>query len=316
MFCNALHAQPPNNPIFSGGNADGIDKVSFAQAFTNIYSGGNADGVSFNSFAQAQNNIYAGGNADGWSLSNFAQASNNIFAGGNADGWSFNNFVQAENNIFLGGNADGWSFNNFAQAENNIFFGGIGDGWASTYRPLGPLPVSLLSFTATKANAVSILNWEIETAINFAKFGIERGADAVSFVTIGTTPGTSATQYAFTDNFPLKGNNYYRLKLKDTDGSFKYTAVRVINFDEAQQTIKVFPNPATSYINLTLSAEMLKENLVINVVNVAGQVVLHQRIPANGSAIIRLGLTLLPASTYYIHVKGIKTNTTTTIVKL
>ena len=337
-FCFGIFIdlQAQNNPIFNGGRADGVDRAaflqadnnifiggsadgsgsaSFAQSFTNIFNGGAGDGWSSNNFTQVGNNIFNGGVGDGWSSNNFTQAGNNIYNGGVGDGWSSNNFTQAGNNIYNGGVGDGWSINNFLQAGNNIFNGGAGDGWASVYRPLGPLPITILSFTAEKQNTQSLLQWEIAAAINFSRFEVERSLNAVSFFKIGAVPGTNVTRYDFKDMLPAQGANYYRLKLLDIDGSFKYTPVRVVHFGTKEQSLQVFPNPVTTFTNVNLTAEMQKENLVLNVINTAGQVVLHQRIYANSSSVLRLNMERLPAATYIIYIKGTTVNSTCTIIK-
>ena len=308
-------AQPPNNPIFGGGSADGIDKVSFAQASNNIFNGGNADGWSFNSFAQANTNIFNGGDADGWSFTNFSQSSTNIFNGGNGDGWSFINFSQVANNIFKGGDGDGWSFINFAQAGNNIFFGGGGDGWSSTYRPVGPLPISILSFTAEKINETALLNWEVTAAFDFSHFEVERSTNAINFSPLGIVQGTTAATYHFTDTKPVTGYNYYRLKLVDKDGRYKYTPVRSLYFGGRASCISVYPNPVTTFTNVSLSAAMQSENLVLNLISSNGQVVFHQKIGANTTAVVNLNMSALPAGTYFLHLKGTSSNETATLIK-
>lgn len=316
IFISAFaEAQPPNNLIFNGGGADGADRASFSQASNNIFSGGNADGWAFVSFAQANTNIFNGGGSDGWSFASFAQANTNIYNGGNADGWASTSFAQAVNNIYNGGNADGWAFTNFAQASNNIFNGGEGDGWASTYRPLGPLPITLLSFEAAKQGSKVSLQWEVSSAINFSHFDIERSSNALSFMKIGVVNGTAASTYNSIDAFPTKGNNYYRLKLVDRDGKFTYTPVRVVNFGDAEDFISIYPNPVVTQTRLVLSAAMMREPIVLNVINSLGQVVIHQKIVANSLSVVQLDCSRLPAGMYVVHLKGISINVSSRIIK-
>ena len=307
-----------NNPIFGGGNADGVDKISFAQANNNIFNGGSGDGWDKTSFSQTVNNIFNGGSGDGWDKTAFAQALNNIFNGGSGDGWDKTAFAQALNNIYNGGNGDGWDKTAFAQAGNNIFVGGEGDGWASAYRPLGPLPITLISFTAQKQVTTVLLNWQTASAINFSHFDVERSSNAVQFTKIGmvNATGTSASNnYNFTDNIPLNDYNYYRLKLTDLNGSFKYTPVRVVNFSGKINQVNVFPNPATSKLQVMLTNEMLKENMSLNIINAAGQVVYHQKLLANGQQLITIDVSNLAAANYYIHLKGTTVNAVATIIK-
>ncbi len=311
----AIPSFAQNNAIFNGGDADGINSAAFAQSSNNIFAGGAGDGTNTLAFSQAFTNIFNGGLGDGFNNSNFAQATVNIFNGGLADGWSSANFAQPLNNIFNGGNGDGWNSIGFAQAGNDIFNGGIGDGWASTYRPLGPLPVTLLSFAAEKINTSSLLQWQVTDYTTVTVYEVERSNNALQFVKIGAVANANRANYQFTDAFPMQGNNYYRLKLIEADGSFKYTPVRVVYFGNEKQSLQVFPNPVNSYASVLLTAEMMQEDLILNVVNTAGQVVIHQKLPKGTNAVFKLNMLNLPGGTYIIHVRGKSTNNTASVIK-
>jgi hypothetical protein len=309
-----------NNPIFGGGNSDGFDKTNFAQASNNIFGGGNADGWNKTAFAQAENNIFTGGFGDGWDSAAFAQPVNNIFNGGNGDGWDKTTFAQPLNNIFNGGNGDGWDKTAFAQPMNNIFFGGQGDGWASTYRPMGPLPITLEYFTARKNNATSaILNWKTLQEINTASFDIERSNDAIGFKKIGAVnaAGNSnvGVEYSFIDNNPLHGMNYYRLKQIDVDGRFIYTPVRQVLFDKLDAaTVKYYPNPTNGILTIELSIENSNELRVVNICNAAGAVVNQLKIAANAGSKMHIDLSKYAKGIYFIQVKTATVNSTERII--
>jgi hypothetical protein len=318
MNVSILFAQ--NNPIFGGGNADGFDKINFAQASNNIFTGGNADGWSKTTFAQTENNIFTGGSGDGWEKTSFAQAVNNIFTGGSGDGWEKASFAQALNNIFNGGNGDAWDKTSFAQPSNNIFFGGLGDGWANTYRPMGPLPIALEYFTAQKNNATSsLLNWKTSQEINTAYFDIERSNDAIGFKKIGKVQaaGNSSTaiEYNFIDNNPEQGINYYRLKQVDIDGRFMYTPARQVIFDKLQAgTVKYYPNPTNGMLTVELSAVNSNEVRVINICNDAGLVVNQFKISANAGTKMQIDLFKYAKGVYFIQLKTATINSTERIV--
>ncbi len=312
--------QQASNNIFTGGNSDGIDRTGFAQASNNIFSGGNGDGWNFTGFSQSINNIFNGGVGDGWSLTGFAQSINNIFNGGNGDGWSMTSFAQAINNIFNGGNGDGWNSSSFAQGGNNIFTGGIGDGWASTYRPLGPLPVTLLYFNARKNNSTSsLLEWKTSQEINSARFDVERSYDAISFGRIGSVNAagnsTVPVEYSFIDRNPAKGMNYYRLKQVDLDGRFIYTPARLVRFDELNPgTVKYYPNPTNGILTVELATANATEIRVINIINVSGVIVSHLRIAPSAGANMQIDLSKYSKGTYFIQLRTPTLNSTERII--
>ncbi len=113
------------------------------------------------------------------------------------------------------------------------------------------LPAELLSFTASEKNGKSFLQWTTTNEVNFSHFIIERSADSKNYTAIEKL-NTSAKQYRTYDNSPLRGDNYYRLKMIDNDGSFKYSAVVKLNFTSAASSA-CFPNPAANYVNLVIN---------------------------------------------------------------
>ena len=312
-------AQAGNN-IFTGGNADGWAQTAFAQASNNIFNGGSGDGWDKTSFSQSINNIFNGGSGDGWDKTSFAQSINNIFNGGSGDGWDKTSFAQAINNIFNGGSGDGWDKTSFAQGSNNIFNGGEGDGWASRYIPLGPLPVTLLYFTAHKqGKSSSLLNWKTSQEINSARFDVERSGDATFFSKIGSVQaaGNSSvpTVYSFTDNNPAKGMNYYRLKQVDADGRFIYTPARLVTFDELNAaTVKYYPNPTNGMLTIELSSANGNEARVINITNASGAVVYQLKIGSSAGTKMQIDLSRYAKGTYFIQLRTPSMNSTERIV--
>ncbi|HVE61820.1 MAG TPA: T9SS type A sorting domain-containing protein, partial [Chitinophagaceae bacterium] len=123
-----------------------------------------------------------------------------------------------------------------------------------------PLPVKLMDFTATKLpNDDVLLNWEIGSETNVLRYEIElaRGNEDLSsnrFTKIGAVASrgnsSSSQSYTFTDSETGKsGARYYRLKIINADGSFKYSVVRSIVFAEPI-TWQVYPNPSNGLFNL------------------------------------------------------------------
>jgi hypothetical protein len=144
-----------------------------------------------------------------------------------------------------------------------------------------PLPVVLGSFSAslTADNSVSV-NWTTEQEVNSSYFSVERSSNGSSdFNDIGTVSakGNSAivSNYSFTDNSAQNGVNYYRLKMVDLDGSFVYSQVSVVN-SELVQNVKVFPNPASNYIYITLGGPVPTTS--IRLIDLTGKLLQEQRL--------------------------------------
>ncbi len=138
-------------------------------------------------------------------------------------------------------------------------YGQIGDGTnidRNILTPIGcgtALPITLITFTATKNQNGTLLNWQTATETNNKGFEIESSTDGISFTKIGFVAGannsTLTKQYQYTDNAICSGKQFYRLKQIDNDGIFKYSDVATV-FCSPGATVIVLPNPAASIVKI------------------------------------------------------------------
>ena len=125
----------------------------------------------------------------------------------------------------------------------------------ATYTAAGALlPTSLLDFTAVKKIKVVDLNWQTSTEQNSSYFNVEFSKDGSEFSSIGkvNASGSSTTSknYTLVHSTPVNGINYYRLKMVDVGGLFKYSTVRTVKFSSTK-TIKIMPNPTADRVYIT-----------------------------------------------------------------
>jgi hypothetical protein len=142
------------------------------------------------------------------------------------------------------------------------------------------LPVELSSLNATAKNDKVELNWTVESALNNSYFEIERSNDASQYTVIGKVAGAGTTaqtvQYSFTDIAPAANINFYRLKLVDNNGSFKYSAVVTARLDgKLKNALQVYPNPVTDKINLKVTVNAAVSS-TIKIFNAFGGIVYEQ----------------------------------------
>lgn len=128
-----------------------------------------------------------------------------------------------------------------------------------------PLPVKLMDITVQKQGANDVLvSWKVGSETNVLRYEIElaRGDAAMQggqFQKIGEEASrgnaTSVRNYTFSDTEADKfGPRYYRLKIVNADGSFLYSPVRMVLFDEAQLW-QVYPNPSSGEFFLVYQAQ-------------------------------------------------------------
>lgn len=314
LCCLGSHKLLPaqNNPIFYGGPGDGWTSLDYNQS-TNMtpFRGGDGDGWNVMNYIQPTDmTTFHGGQGDGWISLNYIQPTiMTTFHGGDGDGWNSLNYVQTTDmTTFHGGDGDGWNFSNYAQSHNEfVYFGGQGDGWANTYSPVGPLPVSLLSFIAEKKSNEVLLTWETSMEMNSAYYVVEKSRDAIQFIEIGIVNSMNdpnGAKYELTDQQPYTGYNYYRIKMVDLDQTFKYSPTRHVIFDgyTSVDAIKVFPNPSSGILNIEIPIVRTIEPMVINITNSFGQV-LKQEKSNSGIRYFQYNLSAYAKGTYYIQVK-------------
>jgi hypothetical protein len=118
------------------------------------------------------------------------------------------------------------------------------------------VPVKLSVFTVQKIGNTGKISWATEQEINSSRFDVERSLDGRTWNSIANINAagnsTHRIDYSVTDNAPIKGINYYRLKQVDTDSRFIYSEVKSLLFNSAY-TAQVSPNPAKGYINVYLT---------------------------------------------------------------
>jgi uncharacterized repeat protein (TIGR01451 family) len=164
------------------------------------------------------------------------------------------------------------------------------------------LPVKLLSFKGFRNAKTNDLKWTTSTELNNDKFEIQRSADGNIWKNIGTVNGSgttsSNTHYTFTDEYPLAGYNYYRLRQIDFDGKSEFSNSIVLQ-NTQQTTFTVAPNPIRSEATITLSAPA--QNATMALIDVLGRVLLSQNIPA-GATTHLLSTDGIVNGTYFIKV--------------
>lgn len=151
------------------------------------------------------------------------------------------------------------------------------NSWWTLSSAANPLPVTLVEFQGKRMNDYNLLEWTTLSELNNDRFEIEKSADGTSFQWIGTVNGNGTTttpnMYKFRDVNPASGNNYYRLRQVDFDGTASYSNVINIVF-RMTGTPLVFPNPA---LKGTLLSVNDNESVIriIQVTDMSGKIVLQ-----------------------------------------
>jgi hypothetical protein len=123
----------------------------------------------------------------------------------------------------------------------------------------GVLPIELALFQANVFKNGVRLDWVTSTEINNDYFTLERSETGEIFEEIGRVQGAGNSgeqrNYHFTDESPISGRSYYRLKQTDYDGKFSYSEIRTVRFEMEEvsqlEIEKVWPNPFDERFDVT-----------------------------------------------------------------
>ncbi len=158
------------------------------------------------------------------------------------------------------------------------------------------LPVTLVSFYVRKVEKSAKLDWVTTTEVNNKGFYIERSVDGKRFGNIGMVAGignsSQINHYGFTDNKPLSGNSYYRLRQEDLDGKYSYSQIRSFTLDTPGTTVTVYPNPVKSVLEVNTGGE--KGVFILS--DLTGNIL--KKISHNDDKILQVDIHLLPEGLY------------------
>ncbi|MCA8833269.1 right-handed parallel beta-helix repeat-containing protein [Hymenobacter pini] len=176
----------------------------------------------------------------------------------------------------------------------------------------GPLPVTLVSFTAQAAGQDAKLAWTTAQEVNNDYFVVERSFDGQQFSAIEQVKGqgtkASATPYTAIDaRVAAKAQGrvvYYRLRQVDTDGTEAFSAVQTVSFATSlPAAVQVYPNPTSGQQDARLDLSTLSPgSYQVTITDMAGRVV--RSTAQQGGTDESLRTAALPKGVYLVQVQG------------
>ena len=173
------------------------------------------------------------------------------------------------------------------------------------------LAVKWLSWTgAVNGNHID-LQWQTDKSTDNDHFEIEHSTNGTAFSVIGTVADGNGA-YAFTDNSPAKGNNFYRIRQVDKDGKYSWSSVIKIIYSNNSFGITLQTNPVADELVLVNSNQLQVQR--IQVTDISGRVVLDQMLH-NSNALIKMPVQNLRPGFYIARVSIAGSSTTISLVK-
>jgi hypothetical protein len=145
------------------------------------------------------------------------------------------------------------------------------------------LPVTLKSFDAKLVSGKASLKWVSSSEVNFSYYSVQRSFDGKDFsdVTMILSDGKKVNDASYTYSESIgkaSGLIYYRLKMVDVDGQYKYSAIRILKVDasNAALTLSTYPNPVANELRITIPVQWQDRKVVYDMYNTEGKMIKRQ----------------------------------------
>jgi hypothetical protein len=138
------------------------------------------------------------------------------------------------------------------------------------------LPVELTQFRISKADEARRkvnVQWSTASEINCEKFEVLHARDKMDFKKVGETicMGKETTPYDYSILHEANvGDNYYRLKQIDEDGSSSLSDIRHIYFNGFGENFVILPNPSNGEFSIYFN-EDINQSYRVQIFSVVGQ---------------------------------------------
>ncbi len=168
------------------------------------------------------------------------------------------------------------------------------------------LPVSLISFKASKQSNSVRLNWTTASEKDNSYFNVLRSGDDQKFVNIGKINGNGTTEatkaYSLTDYKPLAGANYYKLTQTDFNGDSKEVGeVQHLQFDLSNTSLAVIQQEDQS-VKAILTAAKADQATVI-IYNTSGNTLYQTKLNINSGVNQIVAPVSLSKGVYILKIK-------------
>lgn len=176
----------------------------------------------------------------------------------------------------------------------------------SSSRNFQVLPIELAEFKGNRSGENNYLTWRSVTEVDASHYELERSGNGNYFIKIATLKAAgSGTLYNYTDN--IYGSNFYRLKLVDNNGTYKYSKTIFLRETVGNITMNtVSPNPFKNTISVSFELAAAQD-LRLSLIDAAGRELVTRTVTGveGINKDIRLeGLDKLPRGIYALRISG------------
>jgi hypothetical protein len=144
------------------------------------------------------------------------------------------------------------------------------------------LPVTFTNVSANQQSKDIAVQWNVANEINVKQYEVEKSLDGSHFEKTNTTMAAQTNTYNWLDENAVAGDNYYRIRCIETNGSKQYSKVVKVNIGKVKGTVSVYPNPVSGGTIKLKFANMKQGNYTARLFSTNGQLVLEKEIEHSG----------------------------------
>jgi hypothetical protein len=168
------------------------------------------------------------------------------------------------------------------------------------------LPITIGAFKGVYEKHQNKLYINIKEATNVKEIIIERSTNGTTFTAIGKLEKLSPEftgNHTFLDANRLQGKNFYRLQIRDKDGSKSFSNIIMLQPVTENVSLSFYPNPANNFLIISGNNLDTEGLLKVSIYNTNGQII-RTAFPtaSNGSFNTFIQLAALPKGLYYCSI--------------
>ncbi len=187
------------------------------------------------------------------------------------------------------------------QTNHNIDFG---------FTTFFVLPVSKLEVSVSLNGGISNIKWAASNEINASYYCLQISNNNINYADTDSLFATGNTSLLRSYNLQHNTSNctgrlFYRIKLVNQNGTFKYSNTVVVNLN-SDLKVAVWPNPFAEKVMVKISLKA-SQKVVFTIIDVKGSVIKHGNLslPKGINQFNIGGLQLLQKGTYLLELKSV-----------
>ena len=170
-----------------------------------------------------------------------------------------------------------------------------------------PLPIELISFTASCKDAYTTVSWQTASEHNSSAFVLERSENGQVWEAVTTleSAGNSTTtmEYTYDDYAAIRFEGYYRLTQIDNDGAQTVYDPIQVSCNTMNDEVLIYPNPTAGDFTIAFTSTKVG-NATINVIHGSNAALFSTKINvSNGVNQVLVSGSALSSGIYFVHIE-------------